>query len=282
MTFIDRAGCRASRLRSGFTLVELLIVIAIIAILAAILFPVFASAREKARASSCMSNERQIGTSLLMYAQDYDDGIVAWIKRRETATQTTRERMWTAMLQPYLKNGASGATAASGVLQCPSWDVEKVRKAADKTECDGAGTISVYEPVVETFASYSIAFGVREEDLDTGAYGDGSSQYPFFLSPGSNWTMTRNGVAAPDADYTRRLNQISRPAETAIVADGGTWRSSRYVVTFFGCEAAEMHQQGGNFLFLDGHSKWIARNAQRYLMQRKDGLYVSKFFYWAE
>ena len=59
--------------RRGFTLIELLVVIAIIAILAAILFPVFAQAREKARMTACLSNMKQIGTSLMMYVQDYDE-----------------------------------------------------------------------------------------------------------------------------------------------------------------------------------------------------------------
>ncbi|PJB63475.1 MAG: hypothetical protein CO095_16425, partial [Armatimonadetes bacterium CG_4_9_14_3_um_filter_58_7] len=59
--------------RSGFTLIELLVVIAIISILAAILFPVFAKAREKARTASCQSNLKQLSTAMLMYVQDYDE-----------------------------------------------------------------------------------------------------------------------------------------------------------------------------------------------------------------
>ena len=60
-------------MKKAFTLIELLVVIAIIAILAAILFPVFAQARDKARSASCLSNLKQIGTSTMMYVQDYDE-----------------------------------------------------------------------------------------------------------------------------------------------------------------------------------------------------------------
>ena len=66
------------RSRSAFTLIELLVVIAIIAILAAILFPVFSQAREKAREASCASNLKQIGTGFMMYTQDYDEQFPPW------------------------------------------------------------------------------------------------------------------------------------------------------------------------------------------------------------
>lgn len=92
--------------RRGFTLIELLVVIAIIAILAAILFPVFAQAREKARQISCMSNLRQIGTAVLMYAQDYDEKMVP------TDLGDEPEYFWGDMLQPYMKSRQ--------ILACPS------------------------------------------------------------------------------------------------------------------------------------------------------------------
>src|SRR6476619_6861397 len=70
---MERRVTMRRRIRMAFTLIELLVVIAIIAILAAILFPVFAQAREKARMSACVSNMRQIGSALMMYTQDYDE-----------------------------------------------------------------------------------------------------------------------------------------------------------------------------------------------------------------
>jgi prepilin-type N-terminal cleavage/methylation domain-containing protein/prepilin-type processing-associated H-X9-DG protein len=111
--------------QSGFTLIELLVVIAIIAILAAILFPVFAQAREKARAISCLSNDRQIGMAQMMYVQDYDETYgLAW---GENDTHYIRG------LQPYIKNGYGipgnpNATppvlpnfnTATGAWQCPN------------------------------------------------------------------------------------------------------------------------------------------------------------------
>lgn len=84
----------------GFTLIELLVVIAIIAILAAILFPVFARAREAARATSCRNNLKQIATAMTMYTQDYDETLGHTWVNDPTGTSTS----WRFYLQPYQKN----------------------------------------------------------------------------------------------------------------------------------------------------------------------------------
>jgi prepilin-type N-terminal cleavage/methylation domain-containing protein/prepilin-type processing-associated H-X9-DG protein len=87
-------------MRRGFTLIELLVVIAIIAILAAILFPVFARAREKARQASCLSNVKQMGVAVLMYAQDYDE---IYVDARWWGT-APNNYFWCDRIGPYMKN----------------------------------------------------------------------------------------------------------------------------------------------------------------------------------
>ncbi len=87
--------------RRGFTLIELLVVIAIIAILAAILFPVFARAREKARQANCQSNLKQIGLGILMYAQDYDELTTPTYMYNPWGSNLL---WWEDLIQPYTKN----------------------------------------------------------------------------------------------------------------------------------------------------------------------------------
>ncbi len=100
-------------MKRGFTLIELLVVIAIIAILAAILFPVFARAREKARASSCLSNVKQISLGILMYAQDYDEMYPMLYSRPVELGPCGIE----FMVQPYIANYQ--------LFNCPSSDVKR-------------------------------------------------------------------------------------------------------------------------------------------------------------
>jgi prepilin-type N-terminal cleavage/methylation domain-containing protein/prepilin-type processing-associated H-X9-DG protein len=107
----DAAGSSRGRRASGrqaFTLIELLVVIAIIAILAAILFPVFAQAREKARQITCSSNLKQIGQGILMYAQDFDEQYpMAFYGTSASGTTVA----WPTLTQPYIKN--------AGIFRCP-------------------------------------------------------------------------------------------------------------------------------------------------------------------
>ena len=100
------------RRRLGFTLIELLVVIAIIAILAAILFPVFAQAREAARKAQCQSNLKQIGTAWAMYAQDYDERCLINTWNNNTTPNGQKNRIWLQQIQPYAKNYGIGRCAS--------------------------------------------------------------------------------------------------------------------------------------------------------------------------
>ena len=116
MTIYRSKGCMpVMERRRGFTLIELLVVIAIIAILAAILFPVFARAREKARQTSCLSNIKQLGLGFIMYSQDYDEmhPTMYWIPVDGYDDGVSRDGITTySALMPYIMNAQ--------VFQCPS------------------------------------------------------------------------------------------------------------------------------------------------------------------
>lgn len=129
---------------AGFTLIELLVVIAIIAILAAILFPVFAQAREKARQTACLSNLKQIGLAHLQYAQDYDETIVVDYSGAGLTPSNGPYSAWRSRLYPYIKS--------TGVFLCP----------------DSPNT----KPAAVTIAGVSVMFpdaqmnyGVNEQDI---------------------------------------------------------------------------------------------------------------------
>lgn len=101
--------------RRGFTLIELLVVIAIIAILAAILFPVFARAREAARQSSCLSNTKQLGIAVMSYTQDYDEQLP------RSYSGGAQPLFWFDILQPYIKN--------TQIFYCPSDSIHNKKLA---------------------------------------------------------------------------------------------------------------------------------------------------------
>lgn len=292
-----RAGCTApgspaprpsafTNAGAAFTLIELLVVIAIIAILAAILFPVFASARESARATACLSNTKQIGTAQLMYSQDYDETIVPNnIFKSNSATSadpiaSQKQGAWTELLQPYLKN--------QQLLFCPSYDEGRQIKALDDARCDGNGTPGSHEaaggyapnevpaPSESNYLShYGIArnadFYPLSSDCDKTGTGFLYAHYP-----GSGWSddnTTFNSLALAD------IKEVSR---TANISDGYTLvsRDGVYVRTRYGCEGQFRHKgSGANLTFLDGHSKYVQGNPEIVFdKESKFGCAYEKYF----
>jgi prepilin-type N-terminal cleavage/methylation domain-containing protein/prepilin-type processing-associated H-X9-DG protein len=118
---------RRRQRRSGFTLIELLVVIAIIAILAAILFPVFAQAREKARQANCLSALKQINLALIMYAQDYDESIprIRFWEFKGFCDKNSQSLTWKGALTPYVKSYDFWKCPSNAYKDVPSEDIDK-------------------------------------------------------------------------------------------------------------------------------------------------------------
>ena len=149
--------------RTGFTLIELLVVIAIIAILAAILFPVFARAREKARQTSCLNNIKQIGTAVMMYVQDYDEKFVT----------TDDYWRWYTPMMPYVMN--------SQIFKCPSLGGDAGNQYTDYV-INGIFAHGIAQAKIKRAAG-TIMVGERRENSPY----DGYHPWP---SNGTSWTDT--------------------------------------------------------------------------------------------
>ncbi|MDE2125599.1 MAG: DUF1559 domain-containing protein [Armatimonadetes bacterium] len=193
-----------SQRRTGFTLIELLVVIAIIAILAAILFPVFAQARAKARQASCLSNERQIGLATQMYVEDYDE--VFYPHRFNSGTDSNpllqdpvgnsiisgaarNKTFWISLLQPYIKSYP--------LFECASNPNPWVKWNTDNAMCGG----SLNNTAV---GCGGVGYGGQN------SYGHNDA----WMSPAG--AFSSNGGASPQAIAEA---SVPRPTDTTLLVD---------------------------------------------------------------
>ena len=253
--------------RRGFTLIELLVVIAIIAILAAILFPVFAQAREKARQTTCTSNLKQIGTAFMMYVQDYDETYPPWTGMcPDPSLRWALRYMYPGLVDPYIKNGANVQTGElKDVWACPS------SKA-------GLGAVSnTYAYNFWTFGGYSTCMCLPNQAActrDPGAFAQ-------FASSAYNTPAPQAAIQFPaETIMLSDGAQLSRPPQFAIGFNGdiyfvGVWgahqRGNGNVNTtvnnaFIGFIKTLITGRLTNVLYADGHVKttpttrWYHRN----------------------
>ena len=174
--------------RKGFTLIELLVVIAIIAILAAILFPVFAQARAKARGASCLSNVKQLALGFTMYAQDYDESFPQWQWDKNynpggNPNVNNGKTVWFNAIYPYVKNAQ--------VYTCPDTNYH-INLSADSNPGDNAGSWGWFD-----------FHGGKDPQIDKAL-----------------WNVPISyGTSEPLTYSFPRLASQDRPAETLIVAD---------------------------------------------------------------
>ncbi len=237
----------------GFTLIELLMVIAIIAILAAILFPVFAQAREKARAISCLSNTKELGLSVLMYVQDYDEMFPKSHGNNGTGPPDFDRwsTSWATVVQPYIKN--------FGVFRCPD-DGNTTAPAS------WMGTAISYDVNQDDdFTSHWIAYGPFGMGSNPGDFWNYDSLTLGALTEPSDSIMIaeRHNTDAVKAGTENAVGFSSSFTETSWVGaiDGvpylipdGTRPAAAYPYGPNGAVSAT-HTEQGNFLFCDGHSK---------------------------
>lgn len=253
--------------RKGFTLIELLVVIAIISILAAILFPVFSQARERARLASCTSNLKQFMLGIMMYTQDYDENMpLAWKIKGQTGVKITQTGEEGAGSRPQgLWNDIMPYVKSQQVFQCPNdlkfWGNKANNKAGGSAINVTRGKYTYYEALGQSYKFTKDNFSIPPEVL-TGAQKNGLDSAD--LSDMSVSSAGTGGTFAPPPS-PMPISYFARPAETRVIRDfNAPWE--RYEGSPNGfeegrAEETESHRQGINVAFADGHVKLITSKA---------------------
>ncbi|HVK02197.1 MAG TPA: DUF1559 domain-containing protein [Armatimonadaceae bacterium] len=221
---------------SAFTLIELLVVIAIIAILAAILFPVFAKAREKARQTACLSNEKQIGLALMQYVQDYDETWPSGNVFTTTSTGTTfpSGKGWAQQVQPYVKS--------TQLFKCPSDDTEVPAGAPNNSVISYAMNANLAQLADNNLTKPATTVGLVEISGNDG-YLIASSPLDT-RSPAASGPVVATGGSAGGLDRgSYRTGPVGVPERNFTDQSAPRLASAR-------------HNEGSNFLCADGHAKW--------------------------
>ena len=212
----------------GFTLIELLVVIAIIAILAAILFPVFARARENARRSSCQSNLKQIGLGILQYVQDNDERMMA------SRNSAMGNLPWQDVVQPYVKS--------TQLFKCPS---NTNSGTTDQVNGSGQAAYPQYPAIPQSYEA--VAGGYNSPANNTANWG-GTPAIVYSTTYGQS-----GGTPAPTS-----LAQMEAPSTTIMVGEHPSRQDPEFWVS--GVDFTN-HLGTSNFLYADGHVKSLKPTA---------------------
>lgn len=279
---------RRIKSENGFTLIELLVVIAIIAILAAILFPVFAQAREKARATSCLSNTKQLGLGIVMYVQDYDETFPYWSwwyssgpggcpRADRPAACEDWHSIWFDAIYPYVKNAQ--------LYSCPSTN-DKSTIAQNAiwawTNTPPANYTQVGVPDALVNATISYAFN---QDLAEGVISNGSATTLAALQQPAGTLIISDCITGEDNFFDISLMpDVTNPGDLrhqyinsrvafpnvpsdcwsntndcgAVQNNNGIYLASQFPrqpISFYYNQAR--HTQGNNLAMADGHAKWV-------------------------
>jgi prepilin-type N-terminal cleavage/methylation domain-containing protein/prepilin-type processing-associated H-X9-DG protein len=221
-----------SHVHRGFTLIEILVVIAIIVLLVAILFPVFSRARENARRASCMSNMKQLALSVTQYAADNDGKLMSY----NTSPGYTSNWNRFSPIQPYIKN--------YDILFCPS------APRHPNGSSDSNGTTSAWAP------QYGFPTDEVDKPMITAVVNVGTPSAPSSYHP-----TTTALDSVPNASLTCLLGETNYLSSTNTnylkYGYGGTAFGARGGSSIVKWLNRDRHMEGANYAYMDGHVKWL-------------------------